>query len=105
MSEGVGRGGASGCVDVRGSTLSVSDAVKSPLLDVTGFLSHLYSPPSLPACPLTPSVYPLPPSLSRLMKIKEWIDSHDSQATVIPFSGALELRVSVYTCVCMRGSK
>ena len=29
----------------------------------------------------------------RLVKIKEWVESRDPQATVIPFSGALELKV------------
>ena len=29
----------------------------------------------------------------RLAKIKEWIDSHDSGAVIIPLSGALESKV------------
>ena len=29
----------------------------------------------------------------RLVKIKEWIDARDPNATIIPFSGALELKV------------
>ena len=29
----------------------------------------------------------------RLAKIKEWIDARDPNATIIPFSGALELKV------------
>ena len=39
----------------------------------------------------------VPPLLPRLVKIKEWVNSHDPQATVIPFSGTLELKV----CVCV----
>ena len=30
----------------------------------------------------------------RLVKIKEWVDERDPHATVIPFSGALEQKVS-----------
>ena len=59
---------------------------------LSGVNPHLHTYPAAPSPPL-PS--PPPP---RLMKIKEWVDSHDPQATVIPFSGALELRVSVW-CV------
>lgn len=29
----------------------------------------------------------------RLIKIKEWVDKHDPGALVIPFSGALELKL------------
>ena len=31
--------------------------------------------------------------ICRLVKIKEWIDKNDPGATVIPFSGAFELKV------------
>lgn len=31
----------------------------------------------------------------RLAKIKEWIDARDPAATIIPFSGALELKVNI----------
>ena len=57
---------------------------------LSGVNPHLRTFPPAPSPPLPP--------LPRLMKIKEWVDSHDPQATVIPFSGALELRVSVW-CV------
>ena len=31
--------------------------------------------------------------MHRLAKIKEWVDARDPGATIIPFSGALELKV------------
>lgn len=57
-------------------------------------------------------------SVVRLVKIKEWIDANDPGAILIPFSGALELRladmepeakaqyikdsgISRYVCVCV----
>lgn len=30
--------------------------------------------------------------MSRLIKIKEWVDKYDPKALVIPFSGAIELK-------------
>lgn len=31
--------------------------------------------------------------VARLLKIKEWIDTHDPGSTIIPFSGELELKL------------
>jgi len=31
-----------------------------------------------------------------LMKIKTWVDEHDPQAILIPFSGSFELKVSIH---------
>ena len=33
----------------------------------------------------------------RLLKIKEWIDANDPGATIIPFSGAYELKLADMT--------
>ena len=38
-------------------------------------------------------IHSLPITHHRLVKIKEWIDSRDPNALIIPFSGALELKV------------
>lgn len=35
----------------------------------------------------------VPSFVYRLIKIKEWVDKHDPGALVIPFSGALELKL------------
>ena len=37
----------------------------------------------------------------RLAKIKEWIDARDPNATIIPFSGALELKVQSWLFLCV----
>ena len=42
----------------------------------------------------------LPELTHRLVKIKEWVESRDPQATVIPFSGALELKVYSFLMGC-----
>ena len=36
----------------------------------------------------------------RLAKIKEWIDAKDPNATIIPFSGAFELKVYSFFLCC-----
>ena len=48
---------------------------------------------------ILPSQRPLSSSLfsSRLSKIKEWIDTRDPHAVIIPFSGALESKVCSHT--------
>lgn len=35
----------------------------------------------------------------RLAKIKEWVDTHDSGAVIIPLSGALESKVAINSSV------
>jgi len=56
------------------------------------FIFSFYSSPSPTLLPSLPTLYQFL-VLIRLPKIKEWVDSKDPHATIIPFSGAFELKV------------